>query len=48
MKFLVLIVLLTPFKNEYLITVIIIPKREGTMRFITDFNRLNKNLMQKP
>ena len=40
---------LTPVqKNQYSTTVFITPKKEGTVRFITDYHRLNQQLVRKP
>ena len=40
---------LTPVQeSRYGTPVFIIPKKEGTVRFITDFRRVNKNVVRKP
>ena len=40
---------LTPVQeSEYGTPVFIIPKKEGTVRFVTDFRRVNKNIVRKP
>ena len=41
--------MLTPVKkSQYGTPVFIIPKKEGTLRFITDYRRLNQQLVRKP
>ena len=35
-------------QSQYGTPVFIIPKREGTVRFITDYQRLNQQLVRKP
>ena len=41
--------MLTPVhKSQYSPTVFIIPNKEGTVRFITDYCRLNQELVRKP
>ena len=35
-------------KSQYVTTVFIIPKKEGTVRFITEYRRLNHQLVRKP
>ena len=35
-------------QSEYGTPVFIIAKKEGTVRFLTDFHRFNKNIVRKP
>ena len=49
LKFLVKIGVLTPAQqSQYGTPVFIIPNKEGTVRFITDYRRLNQQLVRKP
>ena len=49
LKRLVKIGVLTPVQqSQYDTPVFIIPKKEGDMRFITDYRRLNHKLVRKP
>ena len=39
---------LTPVQNsQYGTPIVIIPKKEGTVRFITDYHRLNHKLVRR-
>ena len=35
-------------QSEYGTPVFIVPKKEGTVRFLTDFRRVNKTIVRKP
>jgi hypothetical protein len=42
-------VLLTPAQqSKYGTPVFIIPKKEGTVRFLTDYRRINQEIVRKP